>query len=92
MQTMAGAVERGKFNFERGTLMSPERMRRPFAERVLLRCPKIATFLSAVGARHVPRQGGNGNGGLAAMMTASGSIDCGVRRRKSYRFYIRPMN
>jgi hypothetical protein len=92
MQTMAGAVECGKFNFEGGELMDPERIRRPLAERVLLRYPRLATFLSAVGARNVPRQGRNGNGNLAAMMTASGSIDCGMRSRKNYRFYIRPMN
>ncbi|MDD5557647.1 MAG: hypothetical protein PHN82_10440 [bacterium] len=85
-------IEWGRLNFGRGDRMNPLGVRRPFAERVIVRCPRLASILSAVGARSVPSDGGPPAGRLAAMMTASRSIDIGRGQRRNYRFYIRPMS
>lgn len=85
------STEAGKLGFGREGLMMPDRMRKPLAERILLRCPRLASALVAVGARSAPRPVRAESGSLAAMMTASGSIDYVGRGRKNFRFHIRPM-
>ena len=70
--------------------MRPARTRKPLAERILVRCPRLASVLAAVGAKGAPRERFD-SGALASMMAVSGSIDCAGRGRKYYRFYIRPM-
>lgn len=85
------SAEVGKFNFGRGERMRPDRVKKPLAERILLRYPRIASALAAVGAKGAPGAERMDSGTLAAMMTASGSIDCVGRGRKNFRFYIRPM-
>jgi hypothetical protein len=91
MHAMSGLAEFGKFNFGRGELMKPSCVRKPLAERILLRCPRLASALAAVGAKSAPREERKESGTLATMMTASGSIDYVGRGRKNFKFYIRPM-
>jgi hypothetical protein len=91
MHAISGSVEYGKFNFGRGELMNPSCVRKPLAERILLRCPRLASALAAVGAKGAPRAERKESGTLATMMTASGSIDYVGRGRKNFKFYIRPM-
>ena len=92
MHAVLGPVDLGKLNFERGELMIPARVRRPLAERMLVRYPRLAWVLSALGARAMPSADGKERGRLAAMMTASRSIDPVAGSRNSFRFYIRPMS
>ncbi|MCX6338613.1 MAG: hypothetical protein NTX71_01675 [Candidatus Aureabacteria bacterium] len=82
----------GKLKFESDEPIIPRRIQRPLAERILLRYPRIASVLAAVGAKSVPHGGQREQGALATMMAASGSIDVGRRQRKNYRFYTRPMS
>jgi|ADurb_Cas_01_Slu_FD_contig_21_2990511_length_531_multi_3_in_0_out_0_1 hypothetical protein len=91
MQAWSSTAWVGRFNFGRGEIMMPDRVKKPLAERILLRCPRIASALAAVGAKGTPKEEGADTGALAAMMTASGSIDFVGRGRKNFRFYIRPM-
>ena len=83
MELAAGGVPRGKLNFGHGSLILHRKIRRPISEKVLRHFPKIAT---ALGSR------GREAGRLAAVMTASGSIDYVGKDKKSFQFYIRPMS
>ncbi len=80
----------GKLRFERDEAVISRKIPRPLAERILLRCPRLASMLTAVGAKSVPNNGRKGHGELAVMMAASGSIDVGGRQRRNYRFCTRP--
>jgi hypothetical protein len=91
MHAVSGAIGFGKLEFGRRDLMRPSCVRKPLAERILLKCPRLASVLAAVGAKGAPRAERVDSGTLATMMAASGSIDYAGRGRKYYRFYIRPM-
>lgn len=91
MQKIVASVGCKRLDFDRGLFMDPSKVRRPLAERILIKWPRLASVLSACGAKHVPRDGVRAAGELAAMMTASGSIDPSARQGKQFRFYIRPM-
>jgi len=82
----------GKLKFERDDAVIPGKMPRPLAERILLKYPRLASMLAAVGAKSVPNNGRKEQGDLAAMMAASGSIDVGGKQRRNYRFCIRTMS
>ena len=82
----------GKFRFEGDEKMFGKRISQPLVERILLRCPRIASMLTALGAKSVPHVGEREQGVLAAMMAASRSIDVRGGQRKNYRFHIRPMS
>jgi hypothetical protein len=82
----------GGFVFENDERVMSRRMSRPLAERILRRCPGLASMLAAVGARNASCGSGGEYGALAAMMAVSRSIDAGVRNRKNYRFCMRQMS
>jgi len=66
-----------------------DRVREPLAEKVLLRFPRIAALLAAAGARGLPGSNGGNKGTLAAMMTASGSIEGAEKTPGALRFNAR---
>lgn len=92
MQAIAGSVESGKLNFGKEFVMFHRRLKRPLAQKILFRFPKIASALAAVGAKRAVVGDSGETGKLATMMTASGSIDYVGKDKKSFQFYLRPMS
>lgn len=92
MNERAQTADAKKYHFHEESRAGVAELKKPFAEKLLVRFPRIASLLAAAGATGLPRRNGRSGGRLAAMMTASGSIDPAGKPQSCYRFYIRPMS
>ncbi|MCX6353857.1 MAG: hypothetical protein NTZ78_02995 [Candidatus Aureabacteria bacterium] len=91
---ISGAYSAGlrRIHFEGNALALREKVQRPFAEKLLVRFPRIAALLAAAGAKGLPGDNRRDPGTLAAMMAASGSIG-GVDKPHGFsRFSTRPIS
>ncbi|MCX6358026.1 MAG: hypothetical protein NT045_09180 [Candidatus Aureabacteria bacterium] len=91
METMVGGTRARRISFGEDELLGG-RVKHPLAEKILARCPRLASALAAIGARGVPRQMVREGGRLASTMAASRSIGCAGVRHQSLRFYSRSVS
>jgi len=92
MNSGADSAGLRRMHFGGDALALRGKIQRPFAEKLLVRFPKIASLLAAAGAKGLPGDNGRDPGMLAAMMAASGSIGGVEKPHGSFRFSTRPIS